>query len=65
MKVRQIRESLQMSQEEFAEFFDFDLTTLQAWEQGRLVPTGVSRNFPILLQRNPEGMIAALSSPDE
>lgn len=52
--VRHIRESLGMSQREFADYFGFSVRTLQEWEQGRSVPRGVARNFLILLQREPE-----------
>lgn len=51
---KKIRESLGMSQAEFAEHFGFSVRTLQEWEQGRSMPRGVARNFLILLQREPE-----------
>jgi putative transcriptional regulator len=54
INVKQIRESLDMSQSEFAEHFGFSVRTLQDWEQGRRVPRGVARNFLILLQRAPD-----------
>ena len=52
--VKRIRESLHMSQTEFAEYFGFSVRTLQEWEQGRSVPRGVAKNFLILLQRDPD-----------
>lgn len=52
--VKSIRESLHMSQVEFAEYFGFSVRTLQEWEQGRSVPRGVAKNFLILLQRDPD-----------
>src|SRR5574341_1220083 len=54
INVREIRESLGMSQAEFADYFGFSVRTLQEWEQGRSVPRGVARNFLILLQREQE-----------
>lgn len=54
INVKAIRESMDMSQSEFAEHFGFSVRTLQDWEQGRRVPGGVARNFLILLKRNPE-----------
>ncbi|MBZ0302247.1 MAG: helix-turn-helix domain-containing protein [Anaerolineae bacterium] len=52
--VKRIRETLNMSQSEFAEHFGFSVRTLQDWEQGRRVPSGVAKNFLILLQRAPD-----------
>jgi putative transcriptional regulator len=52
--VKRIRESLHMSQTEFAAYFGFSVRTLQEWEQGRSVPRGVAKNFLILLQRDPD-----------
>lgn len=52
--VKQIRQSMDMSQTEFAEHFGFSVRTLQEWEQGRSVPQGVAKNFLILLQRDPD-----------
>ncbi|MGB1287082.1 MAG: helix-turn-helix domain-containing protein [Aggregatilineales bacterium] len=54
INVRKIRESLEMSQTEFAEHYGFSVRTLQDWEQGRRVPSGVAKNFLILLHRAPE-----------
>lgn len=58
--VKRIRESLSMSQSEFAAHFGFSVRTLQEWEQGRSTPRGVARNFLILLQREPEMVRSAL-----
>ena len=52
--VKVIRESMNMSQSEFAEHFGFNVRTLQDWEQGRRTPSGVAKNFLILLKRNPD-----------
>lgn len=52
--VKAIREAMEMSQSEFAAYFGFSVRTLQDWEQGRRVPSGVARNFLILLQRAPD-----------
>jgi putative transcriptional regulator len=65
--VKRIRESLHMSQTEFAAYFGFSVRTLQEWEQGRSVPRGVAKNFLILLQRDPEMVrktLAASPVPD-
>lgn len=52
--VKAIREEMAMSQSEFAAHFGFSVRTLQDWEQGRRVPSGVARNFLILLQHAPD-----------
>ncbi len=64
INVRKIRESLGMSQAEFAGYFGFSVRTLQEWEQGRSVPRGVARNFLIVLQREPEMVRHALVVPE-
>jgi putative transcriptional regulator len=61
--VKSIRESLNMSQAEFAEHFGFSVRTLQEWEQNRSVPRGVAKNFLILLQREPDMVRNALIAP--
>lgn len=54
--VKAIRKKLGMSQSEFAKFFGFNVRTLQDWEQGRRVPTGATRNYITLIQRDPEAV---------
>ena len=63
--VKSIRESLHMSQAEFAAYFGFSVRTLQEWEQGRSVPRGVAKNFLILLQRDPEMVRKTLAASPE
>lgn len=60
--VKRIRESLNMSQAEFAEYFGFSVRTLQEWEQGRSFPRGVAKNFLILLQRDPDMVRSLLTA---
>ena len=64
INVKKIRKKLKMSQSEFAEHFGFSVRTLQEWEQGRKVPSGVAKNFLIVLNRQPEAVRAALVSKD-
>ncbi|HIE66204.1 MAG TPA: helix-turn-helix domain-containing protein [Nitrospira sp.] len=54
INVKKIRQSLNMSQSEFANQFGFSVRTLQEWEQGRSAPRGVAKNFLILLNRAPQ-----------
>lgn len=66
--VKTIRKSLDITQEEFAEHFGFSVRTLQEWEQGRRVPSGVAKNFLILLREAPdmvrETLLTASITPD-
>lgn len=59
--VKRIREKLGMSQRRFAEAYGFNIRTLQEWEQGRSVPSGASRNFLVVLDREPEAVERAFS----
>ena len=59
--VKAIRESLEMSQAEFADHFGFSVRTLQ---EGRKVPSGVAKNFLILLQRAPNMVRETLLAPE-
>lgn len=63
INVKEIRQSMKMSQTVFAEHFGFNVRTLQDWEQGRRVPSGVAKNFLILLKRNPEMVRETLLVP--
>lgn len=63
--VRRIREKLAMSQKAFAEYFGVNLRTVQDWEQGRRVPSGASKNFLCVIDREPEAVHRALVRPFE
>jgi putative transcriptional regulator len=54
LDVKQVRERMKMSQQDFASRFGLDLATLEAWEQGILVPNGLAKNYLLLLQRDLE-----------
>ena len=51
--VRAIRESLKLSQPEFALRFGFSIGTLRHWEQGRRRPEGAARVLLTLVASNP------------
>ena len=59
--VKRIREKTGMSQKRFAETYGFNLRTLQEWEQGRATPSGASRNFLVVLDKEPEAVERAFS----
>ncbi len=54
INVRRIRKKLKMSQSVFAGYFGVNLRTIQDWEQGRRTPTGASKNFLFVIDREPE-----------
>jgi putative transcriptional regulator len=58
--VKRIREKLSMSQNEFAEHFGFSKRTVQEWEQGRVMPSGGTRSFLVVIDREPEAVQRAL-----
>ena len=62
INVRRIRKKLDMSQKAFAEYFGVNLRTVQDWEQGRRVPSGASRNFLFVIDREPEAVRRVLVS---
>ena len=62
INVRRIRKKLNMSQNAFADYFGVSVRTLQDWEQGRRVPSGASRNFLFVIDREPEAVRRALTS---
>jgi putative transcriptional regulator len=60
--VRAIREKLGLSQPQFANKYGFPLSTLRGWEQGRRCPTGASRNFLLVIEKQPKAVEAALAA---
>jgi putative transcriptional regulator len=60
--VRAVRESLRLSQEEFALRFGFGLGMLRGWEQGRRQPDGPSRILLRVIMHDPKAVERALAS---
>jgi len=58
--VGKVRESLKMSQAEFALKFGFSLGTLRQWEQGRRHPDGAARVLLTVIKRDPGAVNTAL-----
>ncbi|MGA9069501.1 MAG: helix-turn-helix domain-containing protein [Terracidiphilus sp.] len=58
--IKAIRGRLGMTQQEFAERFDFNINTLRHWEQGRRVPDGTARAYLRVIDREPEAVQKAL-----
>ncbi len=62
INVRRIRRKAAMSQSEFASYFGVSVRTVQDWEQGRRVPSGASRAFLLVIDREPEAVRRALTA---
>jgi len=60
INVRRIRKKLKMSQNDFANYFGVKVRTVQDWEQGRRMPSGASKNFLFVIDREPEAVRRAL-----
>lgn len=56
----EIRNSLKMSQSEFASFLDVSLKTVQNWEQHRSIPTGAARSLLKVVLKRPKAVMEAL-----
>jgi putative transcriptional regulator len=59
--VRAIRVKLGLSQSQFAVKYGFPISTLQGWEQGRRTPALASRNFLVVIDKQPRAVEAALA----
>ena len=62
INVQRIRRKVEMSQSEFAGYFGVSKRTVQEWEQGRRVPSGASRAFLMVIDKEPEAVRRALVS---
>jgi putative transcriptional regulator len=58
--IKAIRGRLGLTQQEFADRFDFNINTLRHWEQGRRVPDGTARAYLRVIDREPEAVQKAL-----
>jgi putative transcriptional regulator len=58
--VRVLRETLGLSQSDFAALFGFNVRSLQDWEQGRRRPEIPIRAYLAVIQRDPQAVIRAL-----
>jgi putative transcriptional regulator len=62
LDVKAIRTKIDMSQDEFARYFGVSKRTVQDWEQRRRRPSGPSRAFLVVIDREPEAVLRALSA---
>ncbi len=64
-KVKALRRTLRMTQEEFADRFHLSLATLRDWEQGRSQPDQAASTYLEVIGRAPEAIMQALGTqPD-
>ncbi len=59
--VKKLRQSLRMSQPQFADSYGFNVATLRKWEQGVRHPVGPARTLLIVISRSPDVVRDALS----
>jgi putative transcriptional regulator len=60
--VKSIRETLSMSQSEFASNFRIPLATLKNWEQGRRLPDAPAMAYLRVIERSPKTVMEAVHS---
>jgi DNA-binding transcriptional regulator YiaG len=65
LNVRQLRETMDLSQPDFAERFGFNLSTLRQWEQRRRLPDGSARVLLAVICYAPDTVDAALRALQE
>jgi putative transcriptional regulator len=60
--VLRLRNSLELTQKEFAEKFGISIQTIQKWEQGTRTPEGPANSFLALIERMPSEVMSALQA---
>lgn len=58
--LREVRERLGLSEQDFASRFRIDPETLRAWEESRAFPEALARAYLRVIERNPQAVLAAL-----
>ena len=59
-EIKMVRESLNVSQNEFALMIGVSVRTLQNWEQGRRQPEGPAKALLRIATKNPSAVLEAL-----
>jgi putative transcriptional regulator len=62
LNVRELRQSLNLSQSQFAALMHVSIKTLQNWEQGVRVPGGAAAALLTAIRNDPKHVILALNS---
>ena len=60
LEVKKIRDTLHVSQPEFALMIGVSVATLRNWEQGRTVPEGAARALLKVATKKPRAVLEAL-----
>jgi putative transcriptional regulator len=60
--IRKLRESIKVSQSQFARMIGVSVDTVQNWEQGRRTPRGTAMALLRVFEQNPESVVLALSN---
>lgn len=60
--VRKLRDTLHLSQAEFAMMFGFKIDTVRNWEQQKRVPNAQARALLKIIEYDPDGAIEALKA---
>lgn len=58
--IRKLRESIDVSQSQFARMIGVSKSTLQNWEQGRRRPRGPARALLRVFEKDPKAVVSAL-----
>jgi len=58
--LREVRERLGLSEQDFASRFRIDPETLRAWEEGRAFPEALARAYLRVIEHNPQAVLDAL-----
>ena len=61
ISVREIRESLALSQRQFASIVHVSIKTLRNWEQGVRTPDGAAAALLTAIRNDPKNVLAALN----
>jgi putative transcriptional regulator len=59
-RVREVRESLSLTQTQFAHRFGLSIRSLQEWEQARRLPDAAVLTYLRVIERNPKAVQLAL-----
>ena len=62
-EIQKARQSLGLSQDEFANAFGVSPSTLPKWEQGQRTPTGAAKTLLKIIKCEPRAVMRALKTP--